>query len=425
MTNRVVVIVDPYSSGVLYAPALRRAGFSPVAVRSAPFPATQFTSTFRPDDFDRCLLGDTGLDSLVRQLAPLGVAAVVPGSESGVTLADRLTARLTPATANLPSLAHCRNHKGHMTAAVAAAGLPVTPTVCVHEPDQATDFVERGDVAGHDLVIKPATSVSTDGVTLAPASRGWRPAVRKLLGRTNATGVRNEEVVLQRRLTGTEYVVNTFTAEGRHLVSDVCRYTKVTNGDSFAVYQDVEFLPMDAPHVPDLIAYVRRALDALGFRFGAAHTEVMLTAEGPRLIEVNSRIAGSGMAAAAELATGDNAVRRLVRHLLGERDQPDGFTLRRTVKVAMFIAERSGVVTNVEAYQSILALPTCRGLHLNVSNGDRIQATSDLLSSLRLGWALLADRDPARVARDYASLRSYAKGMRIAPAAVGHERRAA
>ncbi|MER5431210.1 ATP-grasp domain-containing protein [Streptomyces sp. NPDC002588] len=416
MTKRTVVIVDPYSSGVLYAPALRRAGFSPVAVRSIPFPAEQFTSSFRPDDFERHMLEDGNPDSLVRQLAPLGVTAVIPGSESGVRLADRLAAELVPATAHLPSLAHCRYHKGHMVAAVAAAGLPVTPTVCVREPNQAADFVQRSDITGHDLVIKPATSVSSDGVTLAPGGRGWRSAVEALLGRTNAIGVLNEEVLVQRRLTGPEYVVNTFTAEGRHVVTDVCRYTKVSNGDSFAVYQDVDFLAMDAPHVPELIAYVRRALDALGFRFGPAHTEVILTAQGPRLVEVNSRIAGSGMPAAAELATGNSAVRLLVRQLQGERDHPDGFTLRRAVKVAMFIAKDNGIVTDTEAFESIRSLPTCRGLHINVRNGTRIEATSDLLSSLRLGWALLAHQDQAHVDRDYARLRTYAARMRIVAA---------
>jgi biotin carboxylase len=413
MTNRSVLVVDPYSSGVLYAPALRRAGFSPVAVRSTPFPADQFTSSFRPDDYDRDILQDGTADALTQKLAPLDIAAIIPGSESGVTLADQLAARLTPTAANLPALACARNHKGRMTDAVAAAGLPVTPTISVHDPELATAFMRREDIAGHDLVIKPATSVSTDGVTLLPGGRGWREAVAGLLGRTNATGVRNEEVVLQRRLIGTEYAVNTFSADGRHTVTDVCRYTKVSNGDSFAVYQDVEFVAMNDAHVPDLIAYVRRSLDAVGFRFGPAHTEVMLTPDGPRLVEVNSRIAGSGMAAAAELATGDNAVRRLVRHLQGEGDHPDGFTLRRAVKVAMFIATDSGIVTNAEAFEPIRTLPTCRGLHLNVRDGSRIQATSDLLSSLRLGWALLAHQDPDHVARDYARLRTYASGMRI------------
>jgi phosphoribosylamine-glycine ligase len=55
-------------------------------------------------------------------------------------------------------------------------------------------------------------------------------------------------------------------------------------------------------HTRELVDYTTRALDAFGFRFGPAYSEIMLTADGPRLVEVNSRVAGSGMAAAAQLA---------------------------------------------------------------------------------------------------------------------------
>jgi biotin carboxylase len=414
MTRGHVIVVDPYSSGVLYAPALRRAGFSPVAVRSVPFPHATFTDAFRPDDFDVRVTADGDFDDLAHTLGELRPVAVLPGSESGVELADRLAARLTPRLANAPELSRSRRHKGLMAEAVRAAGLPVAPTVCVRDPADAEDRLAGTDFAGHDLVVKPSMGVSTDGVTLAPGGSRWRPLAERLLGRTNATGVVDREVVIQRRLFGTEYAVNTFSHDGRHTVTDICRYEKAANGDSFAVYKGVEFLPMDGPHHEELIDYVRRALDAVGFRFGPAHTEVMLTDDGPRLIEVNSRVAGSGMAAAAELATGDNGVHRVIRYLLGHRDFPAGYTLDRTVKVAMFVAPRSGTVTNAEAFERIRALPTCRHLRLNVRNGDRIAATSDLLSSVRFGWALLAHREAERVHRDYARARSFAAQMHVA-----------
>jgi biotin carboxylase len=247
MTPRHVVVVDPYSSGVLYAPALRRAGFSPVAVRSVPMPAPQFTSAFRPEDFDAQYLADGNFAELVRTLAGKGVLAVLPGSESGVALADRLAARLTPKLAHVPALASHRRHKGLMTAAVGAAGLPVTPTLTVRDPSEATDWLADPCVAGHDLVIKPATSVSTDGVTLAPGGTGAQSIVAGLLGKTNAAGLTNDEVVIQRRLFGVEYVVNTFSHDGRHTVTDICRYAKDSEHGNFAVYKDVEFLPAGGP----------------------------------------------------------------------------------------------------------------------------------------------------------------------------------
>lgn len=43
----------------------------------------------------------------------------------------------------------------------------------------------------------------------------------------------------------------------------------------------------------EAVEHVRKAHAALGIRFGATHTEVKLTAEGPRVIEVNGRVGGS------------------------------------------------------------------------------------------------------------------------------------
>lgn len=43
----------------------------------------------------------------------------------------------------------------------------------------------------------------------------------------------------------------------------------------------------------EAVAHVRRAHEALGIRFGATHTEVKLTADGPRVIEINGRVGGS------------------------------------------------------------------------------------------------------------------------------------
>ena len=57
-----------------------------------------------------------------------------------------------------------------------------------------------------------------------------------------------------------------------------------------------------------VVAMAEQALRALGFRHGAAHTELMLTSEGPRVIEVNARVGGAVpflLPIAARLRRGD------------------------------------------------------------------------------------------------------------------------
>jgi biotin carboxylase len=416
MSPPVVAIVDPYSSGNMYAPALRRAGLSPVAITSWPAPARSLTGSFRPGDFDQCWSEEEhGRPGVTQRVARLSPVAIVPGTASGVELADALAVSLTPGRCNVPDLAPARRHKGAMVAAVGASGLPVARSVSAREPEDVERWIADEGMGGLDLVLKPAASAGTDGVVLSEGGHGWRHAMRRLQDQVNLLGAVNEEIVVQERLKGTEYCIDTFTCDGSHTVTNICRYGKVRNGENFALYEHVEFLPYENPGHPELIRYTERVLDALGIRFGPAHTEVIRTSSGPRLVETNARLAGGGIPAACFLATGDSGVDRLARYLSGTGEMQTWYRLQRCVLTVMFMVPRSGIIRNTRAYQEISLLPTCRYLRVNVRDGDHVPATSDLMSAMALGWALLADRDPRRVHADHAAARQIAAKVSVRP----------
>jgi predicted ATP-grasp superfamily ATP-dependent carboligase len=64
--------------------------------------------------------------------------------------------------------------------------------------------------------------------------------------------------------------------------------------------------------------YVTRVAKALGLRLGIFHTEFIWTADGPRLVEVNPRIAGGPIPDLIRTATGVNLFELLVRIHVGE-----------------------------------------------------------------------------------------------------------
>jgi biotin carboxylase len=66
----------------------------------------------------------------------------------------------------------------------------------------------------------------------------------------------------------------------------------------------------------EVVALAAQALAALGFEHGCAHTEVKLTAEGPRIIEVNGRI-GGGVPDMLKLASGIDMMTLAMRAALG------------------------------------------------------------------------------------------------------------
>jgi biotin carboxylase len=415
MTGRTVVIVDPYSSGNLLAPALVEVGLVPVAVVSADRPPPVFAASYQPGDFGEIITFRGEVDEVVTRLRELSPICVIPGAESGVELADRLSAVVTPELANDAELIGARRHKGQMGAAVAANGLPTARQICTADPHEVAEWIKTAGLDGTDLVFKPAKGAGTDSVTRVEAGADWRPVFDGIIGRRNRLDLINEEVVVQEFLSGTEYVVDTFSYDGRHTVTDICRYQKMDINGRTAVYDHMDWLPYDTVTYGDMLQYASGVLDAIGVRFGPAHTEIMLTADGPRLIEANVRIHGGGQPRFCEVATGDSQVGRVVRYAAGQRDFPPGFTLRKTVRCVFLIARRAGVIHNADLYERIHDLPSRYYATIGVRNGDRVEATHDLFSSLALGFVILAHERAEQVLADAQVIREIEADLEIEP----------
>ncbi|MFF4698254.1 ATP-grasp domain-containing protein [Streptomyces chattanoogensis] len=409
------VIVDPFSSGGLYAPAFRTAGVPTVAVVSYPEIPPAYAGSFRPEDYDTILSWDGDEAALVERLRALRPRCVLPGAEIGVELADRLAARVVPEVANVPGLAAARRHKYAMAQAVSAAGLPVIRQLCSDDPDEVAAWLGKEGLTGRDLVVKPPKSASTDGVTRIPGGHGWRQEFEAQLGQLNQWAIRNDQMLVQEYATGTEYVVDVFSHAGNHTITDVCRYRKIDNGGQMAVYESMDWVPEDRPEVPELVRYTRGVLDAVGFRWGAAHVEVMMTADGPRLIEVNARPHGGGHPRFCRAATGDSQVDRAVTYFTSRVPVPSGYELRRRVRVVFLISRSSGVVRNAEVLHAIAEVKSHHVSAVPVRNGDRIVPTKDLLGTLSLGFVVLAHEDPAQLDADHAEIRRIESLLTVDP----------
>lgn len=411
------VIVDPYSSGAMFAPAFKDAGVPVVAVVSAPQPPAVYAASYRPADFPEILTFAGEHAPLVRRLRELRPRCVLAGCESGVELADALAPQVVPDVANPAPLASARRHKGDMAAVVTAAGLPVIAQICTDSAERVADWIEREGLGGRDLVIKPPKSASTDGVARVREGRGWREAFADQLGRANRLGIVNDRLLVQEYATGTEFVVDTFSHDGRHTVTDVCRYRKVDNGPFMAVYDAMEWMSPVEPGLDEVVAYAKSVLDALGVRFGAAHTEVMLTPAGPRLIEVGARPHGGGQPRFCRVATGDSQVDRAVRHFARLGQVPESFTLLRHVRVVFLISRHDGIVRNAEVFEEVKDLASHHFSVVHLANGTHLRVTRDLFGSLDLGFVVLAHESAAQVAADYEAVRAVERRLRVDPVA--------
>ncbi len=399
------VIVDPYSSGAIYAPAFREAGVPVVALVTAPTPPDVYAASYRPEDFREIIVAsadqeggiERAIGPAIDRLRALRPRCVLAGCESGVELADAVAPRVVPTVANPPETASARRHKGAMAEAVARAGLPIIEQLCTDDPGEVEAWIERTGLRGRDLVIKPPKSASTDGVIRVAGGAGWRDVFSARLGQPNRLGLINDRLVVQEYCEGTEYVVDTASYDGAHSVSDICRYHKIDNGGHMAVYESMAWMPPTIAVHDELVGYAHGVLDAVGLRFGAAHIEIMLTDRGPRLIEIGARPHGGGHPRFCRVATGDSQLDRMVRRFTSGEPLPPSYALRQHVLVQVLIARRAGRVQNAAALDGIEDLASHHFSKISLRDGVWLEPTKDLFGGLELGFVVLSHADLARV----------------------------
>src|SRR6202011_2477627 len=103
-------------------------------------------------------------------------------------------------------------------------------------------------------------------------------------GRSNVFAVPNEGGVAQEYLFGTEYAVDAVSCRGRHRVTDLGEYAQLAVNGVFDRMSGC-FTMVDGETRAVLGEYAGGVLDALGIAYGPAHLEIMLTPNGPCLVE--------------------------------------------------------------------------------------------------------------------------------------------
>lgn len=109
------------------------------------------------------------------------------------------------------------------------------------------------------------------------------------------------DFMVEALLTGEELSVETFSHAGRHTVVAV---TGKDTKDGVIEQGHVVPAPLGERDTAAVGEFTCAVLDAVGLVDGVAHTEIMLTAAGPRVIESHSRAGGDRISRLVELATG-------------------------------------------------------------------------------------------------------------------------
>ncbi|MGW5846791.1 ATP-grasp domain-containing protein [Streptomyces sp. NPDC055254] len=204
-----------------------------------------------------------------------------------------------------------------------ALGLPGTPTAALTalmdkaalrarsntlHPRRPVSFARCGradtlpfvaTLIGYPCVVKPRAGADGEGVRLVHDEAAARSAARHYPAVT--------DLVVEEYLEGPELAVEALSRAGRHRVLGWAR--RLTGGGAGLAATGHE-LPatLDPATAETVRALVLGVLDLTGHRDGPSHTEVILTAHGPRLVEAHARPGGEEFTRLLRLAHGTDVL---------------------------------------------------------------------------------------------------------------------
>ena len=300
--KRPIIICEYISTGINYIDDVRARGYEPVLAEGNYVGSPEDIARLREirERINRRLKGSIKIipenpdyEEVLRQVRELDPVVVVAGSEFGVPLATRLAADLG-LPGNPVDRIPAMTEKDAMQEALREHGLRSIRGAVVRTEEEALSFYRS--LGKDEGVVKPARGAGSQGVFLCEGEEEMLAAVRRHFAQSEENGIKDHKVLVQERINGTEYVVNTVSCNGNHRVVSVLVYDKYRLSNGTNAYNYERFITRLEVGHSALLRYACQVADAIGVKYGPIHGEYMVDEEGPVLIEVNCRPMGGGLA---------------------------------------------------------------------------------------------------------------------------------
>ncbi len=283
---------------------------------------------------------------------------------------------------NPPEVIRRINDKLVMRELLEDRGQSAVWSVATESPEHAREVLRWLDLP---VVAKPTELSASRGVRLIRDARDVRAWSARLAG-YGYTG----PVLLEEFLRGPEFSVETLTIGGAHHVVGVTA-KEVTPVPEFIETGHLHPAPLAEPDRLSITEVVTEFLRVSGLRFGPAHTEVVLTGRGPRIVESQARLGGDRIPLLIELATGFDIEAAIFQGLAGK---PVETAIADQFGCVSYFQLAAGRLATVTGLGELAELPFVREVDFPFEPGDVLPETKD--SRTRHGHVVFVADSPAQ-----------------------------
>ena len=279
-------------------------------------------------------------------------------------------------------------NKAFMRDALKEAGVPVPLYFRVKGIDAFIEAVEKVRASGYKCIVKPADNSGSRGVDLLKDDADLNTAYEYTVHYS-----RGGEIVVEEFMEGPEVSVETLAVDGDVHVIQIT--DKLTTGAPYFVEMGHSQPSQLDEEVKERIREVAiEANKAIGIENGPSHTEIKVTKDGPKIVELGARLGGDCITThLVPLSTGVNMVECSIRIALGEK--PDLEPKWSKGSAIRYLRTGTGMVKGILGIEDAKKLSGIIQLTIVHGVGEYV---GEIRSSVDRAGFIIAQADSARAA---------------------------
>lgn len=259
-------------------------------------------------------------------------------------------------------------NKAFMRDALQGCNVPIP---VYHRVSDYPEFVKAVDNImnnGYKCIVKPADNSGSRGVDLL---KNRTPENLQRAYDYSKTFSRTGELVVEEYMEGPEVSVETLSIDGNCHVIQIT--DKITTGAPYFVEMGHSQPSMLSEKIKEEIAEVAKAANkALGIMDGPSHTEIKVTKDGPKIVELGARLGGDNITThLVPLSTGVNMVECCIRIALGE--VPDITAKYNKAAAIRYFKTSCGTVKNIIGIHDAELVPGVKQVSIVHGIGEELK----------------------------------------------------
>lgn len=275
-----------------------------------------------------------------------------------------------------------------MREALKKHGVPIPYFYKAANEEEFFKAVQEVSELGYKCIVKPADNSGSRGVSLI--DRYDVEYLREIYEYSKSSS-RCGEVIVEEFMEGPEVCVETLSYEGECYPIQIT--DKITTGAPYFVEMGHS---QPSQHPIDVQEKIRKvaieANMAIGNYNGSSCTEVKITKDGVKVVELGARLAGDYMTSdLVPLSTGVNMEESIIKIALGEK--PDFEHKFERASAILFIEAKEGIVRGISGVDEAKNIPGIVKVGINCKVGDKSVIIRSSLD--RLGYVIAQGDSPA------------------------------